>query len=162
MLLPNTPRSWLPGVFIIGESRLPGVFTTVESFWTPGSHFTYFKEHTTIFKDNLILKMVSIERSYQLKGLPLNMWCWEFISIFFSLHPLISIIQLRTTTAERIGVVYWIGVLLQVSGRTTPVGAIICTYTTNRCGAIVPIALGATLKKTRGSWYSVLISAANR
>jgi hypothetical protein len=40
---------------------------------------------------------------YQSKGLPLNMWCWAFISIFFSLHPLISIKQLSTTTAERIG-----------------------------------------------------------
>jgi hypothetical protein len=47
------------------------------------------------------------------------MWCWAFISIFFSLHPLISIKQLSATTAERIGVV------LQLSGSTTPVGAII-------------------------------------
>ncbi len=49
------------------------------------------------------------------------MWCWVFISIFFSLHPLISIKQLSTTVAERIGVVYWIGVVLQVSGSTTPI-----------------------------------------
>ncbi len=31
MLVPNTPRSQLPGVFITGESRLPGVLTTGES-----------------------------------------------------------------------------------------------------------------------------------
>jgi hypothetical protein len=36
----------------------------------------------------------------------LLLWCWAFISIFFSLHPLISIKQLSATTAERIGVVY--------------------------------------------------------
>ncbi len=43
---------------------------------------------------------------YHSKGLALNMWCGAFISIFFSLHPLISIKQLSATTAERIGVVY--------------------------------------------------------
>ncbi len=70
MLVPNTPRSQLPGVFITEESRLPGVFTTGElrlpgvittgesrllgvfitgeSFWTPGSCFTDFKDHTAI------------------------------------------------------------------------------------------------------------------
>ncbi len=61
----------------------------------------------------------------QSKGIALNMWYWAFISIFFSLHPLISIKQLGSTTAERIGVVYCIGVVLQFSGSTTPVGAII-------------------------------------
>jgi hypothetical protein len=35
MLVPNTPRSRLPGVFITGES-----------FWTPAIHFADFKEHT--------------------------------------------------------------------------------------------------------------------
>jgi hypothetical protein len=44
------------------------------------------------------------------------MWCWAFISILFSLHPLISIKQLSATTAERIDVVYRIGVVLQFSG----------------------------------------------
>jgi hypothetical protein len=79
MLVLNTQRSRLPGVFITGESRLPGVFTTGksglpsiftigesrhpsvfitgESFWTPWSHFTDFKEHTTIFKGIIILKI---------------------------------------------------------------------------------------------------------
>jgi hypothetical protein len=68
MLVPNTPRSWLSGVFITGESRLPGVFTTGESrllgvfitgesFWTPGSCFTDFKDHTAIFKGIIILKI---------------------------------------------------------------------------------------------------------
>jgi hypothetical protein len=49
------------------------------------------------------------------------MWCWAFILIFPSLHPLISIKQLSTTTAERIGVVYRIGVVLEVIGSTTPI-----------------------------------------
>jgi hypothetical protein len=58
-----------------------------------------------------ILKELSSETKrgpkwYQSKGLALNMWCWAFISIFFSLHPLISIKQLSATTAERIDVVY--------------------------------------------------------
>jgi hypothetical protein len=79
MLVPNTPRNRLPGVFITGESRLPGVFTTGESrlpgvfttgesrlpgvfitgesFWTPGSRFTDFKEHITIFKGTIIQKI---------------------------------------------------------------------------------------------------------
>ncbi len=79
MLVPNTPRSRLPGVFITGESRLPGVFTTGElrlpsvfttgesrllgvfitgeSFQTPGSCFTDFKDHTAIFKGIIILKI---------------------------------------------------------------------------------------------------------
>jgi hypothetical protein len=38
--------------------RLTGVFITGESFWTPGSHFTDFKEHTTIFKGCIIPKIV--------------------------------------------------------------------------------------------------------
>jgi hypothetical protein len=61
MLVPNTLQSRLPGEFITGESRIPGVFTTgvlrlagvfitTESFWTPESHFTNFKEHSTVFK----------------------------------------------------------------------------------------------------------------
>ncbi len=69
MLVQRTLRSQLPGVFITGESRLPGVFTTGElrlagvfitgeSFWTPGSHFNDFKEHTTIFKGSITLKIV--------------------------------------------------------------------------------------------------------
>jgi hypothetical protein len=80
MLVQSTLRSRLPGVFITGESRLPcvfitgelrlpGVFTTQElrlagefiireSFWTPGSHFTDFKEHTTILKGSIILKII--------------------------------------------------------------------------------------------------------
>jgi hypothetical protein len=39
-----------PGVFTTGESRLPSVFITRELFWTPGSRFTDFKEHATIFR----------------------------------------------------------------------------------------------------------------
>ncbi len=79
MLVPNTPRSRLPGVFITvesrfpsvfttGELRLPGVFTTGESilpdvfitgesFRTPGSLFTDFKDQTAIFKGIIILKI---------------------------------------------------------------------------------------------------------
>ncbi len=49
--LPNTPRSWIFGVyttkkkrllnvFTTVESRFPNVFITRESFWTPGSCFT--------------------------------------------------------------------------------------------------------------------------
>ncbi len=45
-------------VFTTGELRLPGVFITRESFWTPGSNFTDFKEHTTIFKWSIILKII--------------------------------------------------------------------------------------------------------
>jgi hypothetical protein len=79
MLVPNTPRSRLPGVFITGESRLPGVFThgelrlpgvlingvsrlpgvfiTGESFWTPGSRFNDLKDHTAMFNGIIILKI---------------------------------------------------------------------------------------------------------
>ncbi len=79
MLVPNTPRSRLPGVVITGESRLPGVFTigelrlpgvfitgelrlpgvfiTGESFWTPRSRFNDFKDRTTIFICIIILKI---------------------------------------------------------------------------------------------------------
>jgi hypothetical protein len=68
MLVPNTPRSWLPGVFItrecrlsgvlnMGESRLLSVINTWESFWTPRSRFTDFNEHTTIFKGTIIIKI---------------------------------------------------------------------------------------------------------
>jgi hypothetical protein len=64
----NTEESRLPCVFITGESRLPDVFTTRElrlasvfiigeSFWTPGSHFTDFMEHTAIFKRSIIQKI---------------------------------------------------------------------------------------------------------
>ncbi len=78
---------------------------------------------------------------------------------FFNLHPLISIKQLSPTTAERIGVVYWIGVVLQFSGSITPICAIGATAphllvlfnckinfnfetsnTTNRWGATTTIA----------------------
>jgi hypothetical protein len=52
-----TGESRLPGVFTTGELRLAGVFTKGESFWTPGSHFTDFKEHITIFKGSVILKI---------------------------------------------------------------------------------------------------------
>jgi hypothetical protein len=45
-----------PRVFTTGELRLPGVFITKESFWTP-SRITDFKEHTTIFKGSVILKI---------------------------------------------------------------------------------------------------------
>ncbi len=55
MLLPDTPGSELPGVFVTGES-----------FWTPGSHFNNFKEHTSIFKENVMLKIYC--------GLPLTNW----------------------------------------------------------------------------------------
>jgi hypothetical protein len=51
-----TGESRLPGVFTTRELRLAGIFITGESFWTPGSHFTVFKEHTTIFKGSIILK----------------------------------------------------------------------------------------------------------
>ncbi len=37
--------------------RLPGVFIAGESFLTPGSCFTDFKGHTTIFKGTIILKI---------------------------------------------------------------------------------------------------------
>jgi hypothetical protein len=52
-----TGESRLPGVIIAAELRLPGVFITGESFSTLGCHFTDFKEHTTIFKGNVILKI---------------------------------------------------------------------------------------------------------
>jgi hypothetical protein len=45
-----------PRVFTTGELRLPGVFITKESFWTP-SCITHFKEHRTIFKGSVILKI---------------------------------------------------------------------------------------------------------
>jgi CTP:phosphocholine cytidylyltransferase-like protein len=35
----------------------PGVFITGESFWTPGNHFTDFKDHTAIFKGTITLKI---------------------------------------------------------------------------------------------------------
>jgi hypothetical protein len=46
----TTGESRLPGVFTTRELRLSGLFITEESFLTPGSHFTDFKEHTTILK----------------------------------------------------------------------------------------------------------------
>jgi hypothetical protein len=46
-----------PCVFTTGELRLSGVFITKESFWTPRSRITDFKEHTTIFRGSLILKI---------------------------------------------------------------------------------------------------------
>jgi hypothetical protein len=55
MLVANTPRSQLPGIFSTGESRLPSVFITAELFWKPGSVFTDFKKH--IFKGHVILKI---------------------------------------------------------------------------------------------------------
>ena len=59
MLLQSTLRSRLPGVFTTGELRLAGIFITGESFWTPGSRFTDFKEHITIFKGTIIQKIES-------------------------------------------------------------------------------------------------------
>ncbi len=56
---------WLPGIFITGKPRLQGVFITRESFWTPKSCFTDFKEHTTIFKRTIILNIDS--RLYEWK-----------------------------------------------------------------------------------------------
>jgi hypothetical protein len=53
-----TRESRLPCVFTTAELRLAGVFITGESIWTPGSHFTDFKEHTTILKGSIILKIV--------------------------------------------------------------------------------------------------------
>ncbi len=53
MLVPITPISWLSGLFTTGQSRLPGVFFTRKLFWTLGSHFTNFKEHTTSFKGTI-------------------------------------------------------------------------------------------------------------
>jgi hypothetical protein len=72
MLVPNTPRSRLSSVFTqgnrdspvksplesrdsplyipTGESKLLSVFITGELFWTLGSCFTDFEEHTTIFE----------------------------------------------------------------------------------------------------------------
>jgi hypothetical protein len=52
-----TGESRLPGVLTTGELRLAGVFTTRESFGTPRSHFTDFKEPITIFKGSVILKI---------------------------------------------------------------------------------------------------------
>ncbi len=57
MLVPNTPTIRLHGVVTRGELRLPSVFIIRESFWTPGSHFTDFKKHTTIFKWTIIPKL---------------------------------------------------------------------------------------------------------
>ncbi len=57
--------SRLPGVFITGGSRLTSVFITGELFWTPGSHFTDFKEHTTIFNGSIILKIDCKESFYR-------------------------------------------------------------------------------------------------
>jgi hypothetical protein len=52
-----TRESRLPGVFTTRESRLASVFITGELIWTPESHFIDFKEHTTIFKGSIILKL---------------------------------------------------------------------------------------------------------
>ncbi len=46
------------GVFTTGALRLAGVVLSRESFWTLGSQFTDFKEHTTIFKRSIIQKIV--------------------------------------------------------------------------------------------------------
>ncbi len=46
-----------PHVFTTGELRLPGVFITKELFWTLRSRITDFKEHATIFKGSVILKI---------------------------------------------------------------------------------------------------------
>ncbi len=50
-------ESRLSAVFTTGELRLSKIFITREFFWTPGSHFTNFQEHTTIFKGTIILKI---------------------------------------------------------------------------------------------------------
>jgi hypothetical protein len=68
-----TPRSQFPAAFITGVSRFPNLFTTWSrdslgswdprvfmigaSFWTLGSRFTKFKEHTTIFTGSVILEI---------------------------------------------------------------------------------------------------------
>ncbi len=57
MLIQRTLRSRSPSEFTTGELRLAGVFITGESFWTPGSHFTNFKENTTIFKGSINIKL---------------------------------------------------------------------------------------------------------
>jgi hypothetical protein len=46
-----------PRVFTTRELRLPGVFITKKSFWTPRSRITDFKEHTTTLKGSVILKI---------------------------------------------------------------------------------------------------------
>jgi hypothetical protein len=46
-----------PHVFTTGELIFPGVFITKELFWTLRSRITDFKEHTTIFKGSVILKI---------------------------------------------------------------------------------------------------------
>jgi hypothetical protein len=46
MLVPNIPKSQLSSAFI-----------TKELFWTPWSHFTDFRGHTTIFKGTVIPKI---------------------------------------------------------------------------------------------------------
>ena len=46
-----------PHLFTTGELRFPCVFITKELFWTPRSRITDFKEHTTIFKGSVILKI---------------------------------------------------------------------------------------------------------
>jgi hypothetical protein len=50
-------RNRLPGVFATGELSLPSALITEESFWTPESRFTNFKDHTKIFKGTVILKI---------------------------------------------------------------------------------------------------------
>ncbi len=97
--------------------------------------------------------MVSIERFF-FKHVVLGI----YFNFFQSLSFIISIKQLSATTAERIGVCK-IGVMLQFSGSTTPIGAngaialhLLVVFnckinfkfetlnTTNRCGVTTPIA----------------------
>jgi hypothetical protein len=54
MLVSSTPEVDSPMYSPTREWRRP--FMTGESFWTTGSRFTDFKEHTTIFKGTIILK----------------------------------------------------------------------------------------------------------
>jgi hypothetical protein len=57
MLIQSRLRSHFSGVFTTRELRLAGVFITGVSFLTPGSYFTNFKEHTTILKGSINLKI---------------------------------------------------------------------------------------------------------
>ncbi len=90
-----------PCVFPTGESRLPRVFITKESFWSPGSHLTDLKKHITTFKDYLS----SWKLDCRLLQLIRDMW-FMFENIAFPHEILIgsptSGIPLQKRIAQRI------------------------------------------------------------
>jgi hypothetical protein len=127
---------------------------SLEDLVRPRWEATLFLYSYPLLKGTVQRKLRGVQSGINRKVLLQTCGAGHLFQFFFSLHPLISIKQLSATTAERIGAVFWIGVVLQFSGSTTPIGAIgaIAPHlllvfnckinlnfetlnTTNRCGA---------------------------